>query len=72
MEPEGAVLLTFLHAIQLLAFIFFCILGYDVGTGSSHSNVKQELHGKEEVDVFSNPDNWMQENAQKRKRSSGV
>lgn len=45
--------------------------GYDVGAGSSHANVKQELHVKQEVDVFSNPDSWMQENAQKRKRSSG-
>ena len=36
------------------------------------SGVSRSRDVKREVDVFGNPDGWIQENAQKRKRLSGV
>lgn len=48
-----------------LVYVMYDFVLDDTGAGSSRD-------GKCEIDVFGDPDGWIQDNAQKRKRMSGV
>lgn len=49
-----------------MLLIYDFVLGEDLGAGGRREDVKHE------IDVFSDPDSWIQDNAQKRKKLSGV